>query len=88
MVHLEVDNTTDNKVILDLVRSQIVVAGPQSAEDDWAVGLFLRKLRAVVFKLDVNTVLGAREHIRPDSKHHISLSSDHVKDLHLVLVTL
>lgn len=41
LVHLEVNNSTDNEVILDLVWRQVVIAGPKSSHDNLTTGLLL-----------------------------------------------
>uniref|UniRef100_A0A7S3MNL8 Uncharacterized protein n=1 Tax=Favella ehrenbergii TaxID=182087 RepID=A0A7S3MNL8_9SPIT len=88
LIHLEVDDATDNEVILDLVRRQIVVACPKSAQNDLRASLLLGQLAHMVAEFDIVTILVARKHIGPNSEQNVVRGSDQVQDVHARLVTL
>ena len=88
LIHLEIDNAANHEVILDLVGSQVVIAGPQGPQHDLSTGLLLWKLGNVVIELDINTILVATKHVSPDAEHDVSTALDHVQDINLGLVSL
>ena len=79
LIHREVNYTTNDKVILDLVWSQVVVAGPESAQDKLAARLLLGELSYVVSKLDVLAIIVTTEDVCPDSEQDVSLRRHKMK---------
>ena len=71
LIHSEVNYTTDDKVILDLVWSQVVVAGPESTQNKLTTRLLLRELGDVVTKLDVLAIVVTTENVSPDSEQDV-----------------
>jgi len=88
LVHLEVDDTSDDEIVLDLVWRQVVVTGPESAKHNRSTSLLLRQLGDMVTELDINTVLVSAEDISPDTEENIILSGLHVESLLASLITL
>ena len=54
-VHLEVDDATDDNVILDLRRSDVVVARPQASKHQHLRGLLVRQDGRIIAKSDFST---------------------------------
>ena len=88
VIHLEIDNSTNDEVILNFVGSQVIVAGPERTKDDLTTGLLLGKLSDVVAKLDVNSVLVSAEDVGPDTEKQVILRGHRFERLHTSLVTL
>ena len=88
LIHSEVDYTTDDKVVLDLMWGQVVIASPESAQDELTAGLLLRELCDMVTKLDVLAIIVTAEHISPDSEQDVPFWSNEVKCLFTGLVAL
>ena len=88
LIHSEVDYTTDDKVVLDLMWSQVVIAGPKSAQDELTARLLLGELCDMVTKLDVLAIIVTAENIGPDSEQDVPLWSNEVKCLFTGLVAL
>ena len=87
-VHLEVANSAHHKVILNLVRRQVVEARPKGAQHNLTISLLLGKLSNVIAELDVKTILISAEDVCPDTKENISLFRFEVQGLHASLITL
>ena len=88
LVHLEVNNTTDDEIVLNLVGRQVIVTGPERTKHNSSAGLLLGQLRDVIVELDVNTVLVSAEDISPDTEQNVTLGGFHMEGLFTSLVTL
>jgi len=88
LVHLEVDDSSNDEVILDLVWRQIVIAGPEGSHNDLATGLLLRQLSNMIIEDNVVTVLIFTGNVRPDAKQDVTLGTHSVQNVLASLVTL
>lgn len=88
LIHLEVYNATHYKIILDFVRSQIIVAGPKCPNYDLTTGLLLRQLSDMVVENNIVAVLILAGHVGPDAKQNVSFISHGMKEIFACLITL
>ena len=88
LIHLEIHDTTNNEIILDLVRGEVVVASPQRAKHDLSAGLLLRKLAHVIAEFDIVTILVSGKHVGPDTKENVVRGRYHMENVHTRLITL
>ena len=68
LVHLKVDNSTNDEVILNLVWGQVIVARPESPHNNLTTSLFLGQLGDMIVKDDIMTVLVLACNVCPDAK--------------------
>lgn len=68
---MEVDNTTHYDIVLDLVRSKIVVACPKTSKDERSVRNFAGKLSRIGAERNGLEVHALKTHICEDSKHNV-----------------
>ena len=88
LVHLEVDNSSNYEVILNLVRGQVIVARPESPHNDLTTSLFLRQLGDVIVEDDIMTVLVFACNVCPDSEQNITLTSANMENILASLISL
>lgn len=74
MVNLEIDDTTDDEIILNLRGSQVIVTGPESSEDDLTACLFLWQLRDIPAEFNIYTILVSAQYISPNTEENVSRS--------------
>ena len=67
---------------------QVVIAGPESSQNDVSAGLLLWELCDVVTEGQVNAVVVPSHHIRPDAEQNVLLFSNFMVDVHTGLVAL
>jgi len=79
LIHLEVDDTTHHKVVLDLVWRQVIIAGPESSDHDLTTGLLLRQLSDMVVEDNIVAVLVLAGNVGPDAKENISFTTHGVQ---------
>ena len=80
LIHLKVNDSSHDKVILNLVRGQVVITGPKGTQHNLSIGLFLRKLWDIVSKDKLVSKLVASQNVCPDAKEDIFFRSDLVEN--------
>ena len=88
LVHLKVDNSSNDEVILNLVRGQVIVARPESPYNDLTTSLLLRQLCDMIVEDDIMTVLVLACNVCPDSKQNITLTSANMENVLARLISL
>ena len=88
LVHLEVDDSAHDEVILDLLWRQVVVAGPKGSNDNLTTGLLLWQLGDVVVEFDIMAILILACNVRPKSKQNVTLACKFVQNISAGQVTL
>jgi hypothetical protein len=88
LVHLKVDNSSHDEVILNLVRGQVIVARPESPHNDLTTSLLLRQLGDVIVEDDIMSVLVLACNVCPDSKQNIALTSAYMENILASLISL
>ena len=88
LVHLEVDDSTHDEVILDLLGRQVVITGPKSPHDNLTTGLLLWQLGDVIVEFDIMAILILACNVRPKSEKNVTLASKFVQNISAGQVTL
>ena len=88
LVHLEVDDSAHDEIILNLLWRQVVIAGPKGSNDNLTTGLLLWQLGDVIVEFDVMAILILACNVRPQSKQNVTLASKFVQNISSGQVTL